>query len=305
MKKPRKSSKKSDSDSANQKIDPTVLTAVIGGIVTVVVALITILPQFLEPRQPVEAPPTLAAATMVNPTSTFIPTAILSETGSAPAATVFASPSIAELVPQINCLDQWEIITLEGSPDITPVPQGQCNVTSIPGIVTSDSGLSFIGTNIFKGKVGIYGIAVKVPSTSVVEFTAHLSQLYNAAFWVGLSSSPTPQDNMMILALRPSFQPSANPQGDIDLYINQYGKPDGQYLWDNLSAGTGITDGPPYLYNFRFNINNGKIETQINDLGLESQFVSQPIYLFLGFYKKSNSGSVTLDVNVDNWKVTP
>ena len=58
MKKPHKSNEKPDPVSANQKIDPTVLTAIIGGIVTVAVALITILPQFLNnrPSQPAEVP---------------------------------------------------------------------------------------------------------------------------------------------------------------------------------------------------------------------------------------------------------
>ena len=95
------------------------------------------------------------------------------------------------------------------------------------------------------------------------------------------------------------------PQGNLDLYINKYSKPDGQYLWDNLRAGTDIVDGPPYLYNFRFNIDNGRIDTKVDGLVLSSSFVNQPMYLFLGFYKKSSSGSVTWGVNVDNWKVTP
>ena len=185
--------------------------------------------------------------------------------------------------------------------------QAGCTRTSVPelGISASRDGLFFVPKDALRDSAGIFGVALQLPNRAKVEFQARLFRLYNAEFWIALSATPEPRDNMMILAMQASSSATSKLPGDIDLYVNRFNRSSERYFWSRLRAGIGAPEGPPYLYVIRFDIDNGKIDTFIDGIKLNTQIVNQPIHLFLGIRKKSNVGSTTLQVNVDNWKITP
>lgn len=293
MKKTQKSDEKSDSEPANRKIDTTVLTAIIGGIVTVAVALISILPQFLKPSQPVEAPPTLAATAIVNPTSTFLPTAILPETVSAATvstSTPIATPSPTPGIPSISCLTGWQLVSTDSTLQPTPESQGSCDFASSSTLgITSSQGQLLFGLSQFRN-IGIFGVSAPIPANANFHFQVNEIVLFQASFWVAISNDPTPGSNMTLM----SFEPQ---NGELRLYVNDLNSLPTRYIWDDLSNGLG---GPPYVYNLNFSIKGNSVGMSINDVVLPNQVVNSPRYLFIGYRNKSSLGAASIQVNISN-----
>jgi hypothetical protein len=166
-------SKKADSgeETKNPFSNPTVLIALIGGIVTILGALITVSPQLIElARKPTEtAVPTFTATVPPTSPATETPTKVLptdTATQISPTLTETVTSTPTPITPPISCLNRWQVISSE--PDLVETTsQGDCNQANVPGlgISSSQNGIS-IGVNNFQ-KQGTFGIATSLPTAVI------------------------------------------------------------------------------------------------------------------------------------------
>ena len=304
--------KKSRSTSKKSALsNPTILTAVIGGIVTIIVAFIGVLPSILDygSKQKEEG-----AASITTPV-VELATAIAQSTEPVATPTEVSTPTLALtdtpiptaiFQPSINCLDQWQTVNTSPDLDLTSGTVLDCSTFSIPELRISvlSNDLAFGGgNNVFRNVSGIFGIAVPLPPKADLIFHIESKLLYNAEFWAGFSSTPVPGENdMMVFALQPSGNSSTKANGDGVLYTDGFNNPS-VYSWEQLSKGSESSAGPPFLYTLKVNLDHGAINATINELPMNLKFVNQPVYLFFGVYKKSKVGSAAIDVKINNWTI--
>ena len=296
-------SKKSDSgeESKNPLSNPTVIIALIGGIVTLLGALITVSPQLIElARKPTEtAIPILTVITSpISPATETLTKVLPTNTATQipPTSTETLTPTPTPITPPISCLDRWQVISSD--PDLADVTsQGDCNQANIPGlgISASQNGLS-IGANNFQ-KQGTFGIATSLPSAVTVSMQVDLNVLTQGEFWIAVSNSPNPENNMMILAMEPKT-------GEVRFYSDQTSRYSRKYEWSQLLANTNLTASSPHTYKITFTISGNSVSPQIYFTNLPSQIVNLPNYLFIGYNNKSTLGSMTLQVEISDLTFT-
>jgi hypothetical protein len=287
--------------------NPTIMVALIGGLCTLVGAIITVTPQLiLLLNRPTETPvPTLAATLPVLPTSelTLTPTVMLptdtataTETQIPPTPTETIPPSPTPVDPGIACLDRWQVIS--SNPGlIEPASSGTCAQASIPdlGISASSAGINF-GINNFREQ-GTFGIATSLPADATISLQVDYLVLTQGEFWIALSNSPSPDNNMMILALQPKT-------GEVRIYNNRTNRHEYATKYSDLLENTSLSPGVlPYTYNITFTISGNRVSTKIHSTNLPDQSVNLPNYLFIGYNFKSTVGSLQTQVDVRNLSV--
>jgi hypothetical protein len=297
-------SKKTRSNRSKQSpfSNPTVMVAVIGGIVTLIGALISVSPQLFQLiRKPTETPiPTLTVT--VSPTSppSTTPTEVLAtETATQipPTSTNTVTPSPTPVDPGIACLDRWEVISSDESLAV-PEASGGCSNASVPKLGISTSGqLLIFAPNSFRTP-GVFGISTSLPVNAKISMKVTMNSLREGEFWIALSNNPAPGDHMLIFALQPVG-------GELRTYVNQSRNYIGQYLWSNLTENTTYGAGPPYVYDISLTTSGGLTTYNLNSLQPQSQSVNLPKYLFLGFRKKTaeNESSVSMNILVSGLKI--
>lgn len=267
----------------------------IGVVGTIIAAVITILPQILGSIQkPVPTLTAVPATATVEVISTPIPTSTetaipFTETVS-PTPTETATPT--PISPPISCLDRWQVIS--SNPDLAETTsQGDCSQANVPGLGISSSraGIRF-GINNFREQ-GNFGIATSLPTDATVTLQVDLTVLTQGEFWIALSNTPNPENNMMILALEPN-------SGEVRFYNNQTSRFSQKHEYDNLLANTILSSGPPFTYKITFEISGNNISPQIHFTNLPSQIVNLPKYLFIGYSNKSTLGSLTIQVEIND-----
>ena len=272
--------------------NPTVLAALITGIVGLIVALITALPQLLPLlSRPTETPIPSFAAT-VSPTSPAIETPTNTATQIPPTPTETVSPTPTQITPPISCLDRWQVISSD--PNLAEaISQGDCNQANVPGlgITSSKNGLS-MGVNNFQ-KQGTFGIVTSLPTTVTITMQVDLNVLTQGEFWIAISNNPNPENNMMILAMEPKT-------GEVRIYSDQTSRYNSKYEWSQLLANTSLTASSPHTYKITFAISGNSVSPQIYYTNLPSQIVNLPKYLFIGYNNKSNLGSMTLQAKISD-----
>lgn len=290
-------SKKTDSgeDTKEPFSNPTVLAAIITGVVTVIVALITASPQIIAaikpptetavPTSTATIPPTVA----IIPTETdALPSATATENPPTPTETTIPSPTAVD--PGVACFDRWEIVSSE--PDYaTPDSNNECASVGIPGLGISTSGDELIfGQNNFRQQ-GTFGISTSLPPEATVTMKVQKSVLTQGEFWIALSNQPDPGSNMMIIALEPKL-------GEVRTYVDQTDSAAGRFTWAQLSKDTSYGNGPTYIYDIVLKTTGNHVDTRINFFDMPSQIVNLPKYLFIGYQNASTLGSVSLSVKV-------
>jgi hypothetical protein len=292
-------SKKTDSgeETKNPFFNPTVLAALITGIVGLIVALITTLPILIPLLSgSTETPiPTLTATVLSTSPAIETPTKVLStdtatQISPAPTETVTLTPT--PITPPISCLNRWQVISSD--PDLAETTsQGDCEQANVPGlgISSSQNGLS-IGVNNFQ-KQGTFGIATSLPTAVTVTMQVDLNLLTQGEFWIAISNSPNPEDRMMILAMEPKT-------GEVRIYNDQTSSYSRKYEWSQLLANTSLTASSPHTYKITFAISGNSISPQIYFTNLPSQIVNLPKYLFIGYNNKSTLGSMTLQAEISD-----
>jgi hypothetical protein len=172
---------------------------------TVIAAIISVLPQLFSARQklePTQTPIIWTATIVASPTATLEPALPTKTQIPLPTNTTTPSPAPTPITPPISYLDRWQVISSE--PDLTEVTsQGDCNQANVPGlgISSSQNGLS-IGVNNFQ-KQGTLGIATSLPTAATITMQVDFNLLTQGKFWIVLSNTPDPENNMMILAMEP------------------------------------------------------------------------------------------------------
>lgn len=271
------------------------LLAIIGVAGTIVAALISISPQVIPALIKPEPTPTFIPATATlepsptpspTPTETVIPfTATVSPT---PTETATPTP----ITPSISCLDRWQVISSD--PDLAePTSQGDCSQASIPalGISSSREGVSF-GVNSFREQ-GNFGIATSLPADATITLQVDLTILTQGEFWIALSNTPNPENNMFILAIEPNT-------GEIRLYSDQTSRFSIKYNYADLLTNTILASGPPFSYKLTIATSGNSVNPKIHFTDLPSQIVNLPKYLFIGYSNKSTLGSMTLQAEISD-----
>ena len=272
--------------------------ALIIAILGVIAALISVSPQIIGAFQKPEPTPTVIPRTATmepspalspTPTETVIPfTATFSPT---PTETGTPTP----ITPPLGCLDRWQVIS--SNPDLAETTsQGDCKQASVPalGISTSRDGISF-GINSFREQ-GNFGIATSLPTDVTVTLQVDLRVLTQGEFWIALSNTPDPENNMFILAVQPN-------SGELRLYSDQTSRFSNKYNYSDLLTSTTLSSGPPFSYKITFAISGNSVNPQIHFTDLPAQIVNLPKYLFIGYNNKSTLGSVSLQAEIGDLSV--
>ena len=275
--------------------DKNIQLALLGVTGTIIAALISVLPQLLNARQkpePTQTPIIWTVTIAASPTATLEPTLPTDTPIPTPTRTATLSPTPTRITPPISCLDRWQIISSD-SDLAEATSQGDCNQANVPGlgISSSQNGLS-IGVNNFQ-KQGTFGIATTLPTTATVTMQVDLNLLTQGEFWIAVSDTPNPENNMMILAMEPKT-------GEVRIYNDQTSRYNLKYEWSQLLANTSLTASSPHTYKITFAISGNSVSPQIYFTNLPSQIVNLPKYLFIGYNNKSTLGSMTLQVEISD-----
>lgn len=287
--------------------DPTITAALIGVIGTVIVGIFTVLATRPSP------PPASIPSVPVIPTDTSLPSSVPTEGGlpGDPTATLelpteqpaFAfTPTTAPASP--TCLDAWSVVNTAGV-STTPAGRLDCRLVSIPelGITTNNAGLLFTLARFRES--GIFGVSTPLPENANVNLKVKSEVLYNAEFWIALSNTPTPDSNAVILALDPASGNQTIHPGSMRIYLDDAKSKVVGYEWFQMNVQTGYSDSPPFTYDINFAISGGNVNIRVNGVFLDSQIVTFPRYLFLGYRNRNASGSVTMNVSVTDFAVSP
>ena len=276
----------------------TVVLTLIGAGATIIAAVITILPQILEtarkpePTQtaiPITA--TMERAPTLPPTSTEMAIPFTETVSPTPTETATPTP----VSPPISCLERWQVVS--DNPDLSETSAaGDCPVASAPdlGISASRNGIS-IGVNSFREQ-GTFGITTPLPVDAKVTLDVSLTVLTQGEFWIALSNTPDPENNMYILAIQPK-------SGELHTYIDQTSEFSEKYRYKDVISNTIYSSGPPFIYRIILDTSGNKVSPQIHFTNLPSQIVNLPKYLFIGYSNKSRLGSMSLQVEVSSLTV--
>jgi hypothetical protein len=279
----------------------TFVIAMIGVVGTIIAAIISVTPQIYElTRNPTDTPiPTLTFTLEPTTLPTETPTELLptdTATQIPPTPTETITPSPTPVDPGIACLDRWQVIS--SNPDLAVTDgAGNCAQASVPalGISASKAGINF-GKNSLREQ-GTFGIATSLPADATVTLQVEFMVLTQGEFWIALSNTPNPENNMMILALQPST-------GEVRIYSDQTSRYSYASKYSELLQNTILSPSVlPYTYKITFVISGNRVNTKIHSTTLPVQSVNLPKYLFLGFTNKSTLGSLTVQVDVNNLSV--
>jgi hypothetical protein len=219
-----------------------------------------------------------------------LPTDTATEIPPTPTETITPSPTPVD--PGIACLDRWQVIS--SNPDLAETnSSGDCAQASVPGlgISASRAGVSF-GINNFREQ-GTFGIATSLPTDATVTLQVKFLVLSQGEFWIALSNTPSPENKMMILALQPNT-------GEVRFYSDQTSRFSNKYNYRDLLTNTTLSSSLPYTYNITFAISGNRVSPRIHFTNLPPQTVNLPRYLFIGYNKKSNQGSMTIQVEISD-----
>jgi hypothetical protein len=278
--------------------DRSVQLALLGVAGTIIAAVITILPQYLGNSQQPEPSqtPIIWTATMADsPTETLEPILPTETFTPGPTDTVTPSPTSTPITPPLSCLDRWQIVS--SNPDLIETGSaGDCALSNAPtlGISASKSGIS-IGVNNFKEQ-GTFGIATPLPADATITLDIKLTVLTQGEFWIALSNTPTPENNMLIFAMQPK-------DGEVRIYNDQITKFSQNYKYKDLITNTVYSSGPPFIYQIILKASGNRVSPQIHYTNLPSQTVNLPKYLFIGYSNRSTLGSMSLQVEISNLTV--
>jgi hypothetical protein len=278
--------------------DRSVQLALLGVGGTIIAAIITILPQYLGgSRQPEPTQTAIIWTATAQELSTatqepILPTETLTP---GPTDTATPSPTPTPITPPLSCLDRWQVIS--SNPDLIETGgAGDCAVSNAPalGISASKSGIG-IGINNFREQ-GTFGIATLLPTDATITLDINLTVLTQGEFWVALSNTPTPENNMLIFAVQPK-------DGEVRIYNDQITKFSQNYKYKDLITNTVYSSGPPFIYQIILETSGNRVSPQIHYTNIPSQTVNLPKYLFIGYNNKSTLGSMSLQVEISNLTV--
>jgi hypothetical protein len=264
---------------------PTVVAALIGGVLTLIAALVSALPQLIEiTSKPSETAPAFSTATAAFVTE--------SATQLQPAPTGIIPSAPTPIDPGISCLDRWQVVSSDLSLAAT-TSQGDCAQAGAPalGILASKSGISFANNN-FRGQ-GVFGIATSIPADATVNLQVNLTALTQGEFWIAISDTPNPQGNMTILAIQPRT-------GVVRVYNGQTNHFNSEHNLVELVTNTQLEPALPFNYKIKFDANGNQVKPYIYFTRLPDQIVNLPKYLFLGYRNTTASGSMGVQANISS-----
>ena len=266
----------------------------------VVTALISVSPQILQAFQrpehtqtPIPATATLEKTPTLMPTSTETEIPFTATVSATPTDTATPTP----ISPPISCLDRWQVIVISSDQDLAETTsQDGCDHASVPalGISSSKAGISF-GINNSRNQ-GTFGIATSLPVDATITLQLDIPVLTQGEFWIALSNTPNPENNMMIMAIQQNT-------GEVRFYSDQTTKFNTKYLWKELLTNTNLTSNSPFSYKITLATSGNRVNPRIYFTDLQSQVVNLPKYLFIGYNNKSALGSVSLQAEITDLTV--
>lgn len=154
---------------------------------------------------------------------------------------------------------------------------------------------------------GVFGISHRINSGYIINMTVTSSRLFNAEFWVALSTNANPGDvdnppEVISIVIVPATQGNPNLTGTIAIYKNTKKLADKKWAEILNNSGTGRA---PFVYDVNIKVDAGRIVITVNNREVANEIGIFPTYLFLGYNKKSAAGSAIVDVSIKNFELTP
>jgi hypothetical protein len=196
----------------------------------------------------------------------------------------------------------------------TPTPTAEGAVGGLgPCPPITDLGISSVSNELIYSKEGfrtikgLFGISHRIDDGYDINMTVISSRLYNAEFWVALTTNPNPTDidnppDVISVVMVPATMDSPNLTGTIAIYRNSRKLVDKK--WAEILNISG-TNRAPFIYDISIRIAAGRIVITINNREIANEIGLFPTYLFLGYNKKSAAGSAIVDVLVTDFEPLP
>ena len=210
-----------------------------------------------------------------------------------PAPTSTSAGTPTPVTPPLDCLDRWSLIQItEDTPlSAEPASENGC-VTAYKdlGIFASSAGLSYLQKS-FRVP-GNFGITTPLPKNpQKVSLTLKLYDISGGGqgeFWIALSNDVDPEQDSVSIAIQP--------KGPVKYYVNG----------EDMSRVDNIEANPlPYLYKIELTIDGTYVDSVVNSAYYQNNLpvASGPKYLFIGYKKRSNQGTVNIQVDITSLEI--
>lgn len=271
---------------ASSRIDPTIMAALIGGMITIIAALIP----FFANRFSILPTPTPTSTVAITTTATDTPvpseTATYTPTSTLVQATDTLIPTIT-VIPPVPLAKDWIagcISTLWRAypADIPVTERGDgCWHEPVHVFFAENGDLDLLAER-RNGSVEIYGLFAPLPENGTVTFTVRLRELKNVDLWTGVFAAPDVNSQGLLITV---------PAGDVEKRVIVQKDP---LSGDTLTSTRLLDQENGYSISFTFTANSAR--STVNP----SVFVTNPVsvassqkWLFLGY--KGLRGSYRID----------
>lgn len=276
-------------DSA-KKMDPAIVAALIGGVFTIIVTVITVFGDRLFAPAPTPTPTFLPATATFVPTSTFTPaptdTVPPGEPTSTPAPpTETPVPPTATPIPIGSDWSNGCISTLwVPYPASNQAASDGCYSQPVDVFFAGDGRLSFL----YDGRLSsaeVHGLFAPLPSSGSVDLQVYLRELKGGNMWMGVFAEPTLTSKGLLMTI---------PSGDVNRRpFVQWDMPGPVKVLDTVF----FQQNPP-VYSIRFEFNN----LSVRAVAMRNAFASNNVpvqstqkWLFVGFQAVNGTNRIEAD----------
>jgi len=222
-------------------------------------------------------------------TNTATATATPTQIPATPTVTGTATP----ITPPLGCLNRWTVKLIPDDTSLSTEPTSDENGCVIAykdlGISSSGVVLSFLQDS-FRIR-GNFGVSTPLPKDpKEISLTIKLFDIAGGGqgeFWIALSNGTDPEKDSMSIAVQPNG------------YVKYYSNGNPTTLIDTI-----IAKPSPYTYEIQLTIDGNRVNSVVNSTYYRNNLAVNggPKYLYLGYTKRSNQGTVSLQVDVVNLK---
>jgi hypothetical protein len=277
----------SEKSESPRRMDPAIITAIIGGIVTIAVTFMTVFGDQLFTSEPTPIP-TVTVASTATSTNTPLPTDTVppGDPTSTPAPTNTAEPTSTPTAAPIPVGSDWangcisELWVPYPSSTQVAVRNG-CLSQPVDVFFAGNGRLSFLYENRLSS-AEVHGLFAPLPASGTVELKVHLRELKTGNIWMGVFAEPTITSKGLLMSI---------PSGDVGRRpFVQWDMPGPVKVTDTVS----FQQNPP-VYTIKFEFNNLSVRAvaMINAFATNNVPVTSPQkWLFIGFQGVNGSNRV-------------
>lgn len=278
---------------SSRKMDPAIAAALIGGVVTIVVTVITVFGDRLFVPEPTPTPTFLPATATFVPTSTFTPaptdTVPPGDPTSTPAPTDTPVPTPTATATPIPVGSDWSndcisALWVPYPPSTQTTVRDGCYSQPVDVFFAENGRLSFL----YEGRLSsaeVHGLFAPLPASGTVDLQVYLRELKGGNLWMGIFAEPSLTSKGLLMTI---------PSGDVKRRpFAQWDMPGPVKVLDTVS----FQQNPP-IYSIRFEFSNPSVRA----VAMRNAFATNNVpvqstqkWLFVGFQAVNGTNRIEAD----------